>query len=86
MSVSRRAGALEFGGERLDIASPMAGKIVEVLCSPSDTVDAGQDLLVLEAMKIHHAITAPSPGIIAELLVALGDPVAEDQIVVRLEP
>jgi biotin carboxyl carrier protein len=51
-----------------------------------DEVKKGQRLLVLEAMKMEHALTAPVDGQIAELLVAAGDQVAEDAKLLVIEP
>ena len=67
------------------IRSPMPGKIVQAPVAEGDTVTKGQVLVVLEAMKMEHALTAPSDGVVAELRVKLGDQVSEGVVLARLE-
>ena len=59
------------------LAAPMPGKIVALLAAKGATVKKGTPLLVMEAMKMEHTITAPSDGTVAEFLFAPGDQVAE---------
>ncbi len=59
------------------LAAPMPGRIVQVLVGPGDAVEAGQPLLVLEAMKMEHTIKAPSAGVIAAVHYQVGDQVEE---------
>ena len=67
------------------VASPIAGNVLEVKCKPGDQVNQGQDLLVIEAMKMETAIAAPTGGKIKTVLVAAGDSVRENQILVEFE-
>lgn len=71
------------GGGRL--TAPMPGKVLAVQVKAGDAVKAGQTLLVLEAMKMEHAILAPGDGTVAEVLYADGDLVAEGAELLRLE-
>ena len=64
--------------------SPMPGRIVSVATKDGDAVKRGQRLVVLEAMKMEHAITAPFDGIVADLLVHEGDQVTEGSLLVRV--
>jgi biotin carboxyl carrier protein len=57
----------------------MPGTVLAVHVSPGETVDPGQPLLVVEAMKMEHVISAPSAGTVTEVLVKPGDPVVLDQ-------
>jgi len=66
------------------IRSPMPGKIVQAPVAEGDVVTKGQVLVVLEAMKMEHALTAPSDGVVAELRVKLGDQVSEGVVLARL--
>ncbi len=75
------------GGEAGDgsILSPMPGKIVSVSVKAGDSVTKGQTLLVLEAMKMEHAMTAPFDGVVAELAAEAGGQVSEGVVLVKLE-
>ena len=50
----------------------------------SDKVKAGQPLAVMEAMKMEHTISAPKDGVVAELLYAPGDQVADGAELLKL--
>jgi propionyl-CoA carboxylase alpha chain len=66
-------------------SAPVPGRVVTVEVRAGDTVAAGQTLLVLEAMKVEHRITAADDGVVAEVLVAVGDNVDAHQLLIRLE-
>ena len=59
------------------LTAPMPGKIVSFAVKAGDAVTRGQPLAVLDAMKMEHTIAAPADGVVAELLYAAGDQVAE---------
>jgi biotin carboxyl carrier protein len=63
----RRHGALEAEG-RQQITAPMPGKVVRLLVSEGDQVQAGQGLLVVEAMKMQNEIRSPKNGKVEKLL------------------
>ena len=65
------------------IIAPMPGRIVVVKAKPGDTVEQGQDLLVMEAMKMELALKAPRAGTLAEITAAQGDFVEADTVLVR---
>ena len=67
------------------VLSPMPGKIVSVSVKAGDTVTKGQTLLVLEAMKMEHALAAPFDGMVAELTAVAGGQVSEGVVLVKLE-
>jgi 3-methylcrotonyl-CoA carboxylase alpha subunit len=73
-TVARRGDAEAAAGR---IVAPMPGKIAAVRVAKGAAVTRGQILLVLEAMKMEHAIAAPSDGVVADIRCAAGDPVAE---------
>jgi 3-methylcrotonyl-CoA carboxylase alpha subunit len=77
---SERAGA--SGG----LNAPMPGKVVRLMVAPDELVSRGQTLMVLEAMKMEHAITAPGDGKVAAVFFAEGDQVAEGAELLQLEP
>jgi len=75
------AEALEGGDE---VKAPMPGKVLEVRVADGETVEAGQKMLVLEAMKMEHALTAPRAGVVETVLVKAGAQVKDGAVLVRL--
>ncbi|WP_050469626.1 acetyl-CoA carboxylase biotin carboxylase subunit [Herbaspirillum chlorophenolicum] len=69
------AGHSETEGGRL--TAPMPGKIVAILAQKGSSVEKGAPLLIMEAMKMEHTITAPAGGTVEDMLYAVGDQVAE---------
>jgi glutaconyl-CoA/methylmalonyl-CoA decarboxylase subunit gamma len=65
------------------VTSPIAGTVVEIKCKPGDTVTQGQELLVIEAMKMNTSIASPEAGTIKSVPVAAGDSVRENQQLVE---
>ncbi len=59
------------------ITAPMPGKILEVKVADGDTVERGQPLLVMEAMKMEQTISAPRDGVVTGLSLNAGDQVAD---------
>jgi 3-methylcrotonyl-CoA carboxylase alpha subunit len=64
----------------------MPGKVTGLSVKAGETVKKGQPLLVLEAMKMEHALTAPFDGVVDEVAVALGAQVTEGAMLVKLTP
>src|SRR5579859_2908736 len=75
----RRHGAVEAEG-RQQIAAPMPGKIVRILVKPGETVEVGQGLLVVEAMKMQNEIRSPKNGKVEKLFVTEGQAVNAGEI------
>lgn len=67
------------------ICAPVGGTIVEVKMRNGDKVTQGQEILILEAMKMHTAIAAPADGVIKSIPVAAGDTVRGGQLLVEFE-
>ena len=63
----------------------MNGSIVRVLVEAGQTVEAGAQLVVLEAMKMEHSIRAPQAGVVKALFCQEGEMVAEGCALVELE-
>ncbi|OQR64897.1 acetyl/propionyl-CoA carboxylase subunit alpha [Streptomyces maremycinicus] len=80
-SLSRGAHA---GADSL--TAPMPGTVTVVKVAVGDEVTAGQSLLVVEAMKMEHVISAPHAGTVAELDVTPGTTVAMDQVLAVIAP
>jgi geranyl-CoA carboxylase alpha subunit len=70
----------------LELRAPMNGKVVAVLATEGQPVEKGDRLLVVEAMKMQHAITAGCPGKIARLAVKPGEQVTKRQLLVEIAP
>lgn len=68
------------------VLAPLAGTIVDIVAPEGSLVGAGAELVVIEAMKMHHAVTAPGPGVVRLAGLAVGDLVAEGSAVASLEP
>jgi len=62
------------------LRAPMPGKIVAAPAKAGDAVTKGQPIVVLEAMKMEHALTAPFDGVVAEFNVAVGDQVNDGAV------
>jgi biotin carboxyl carrier protein len=67
------------------IAAPMPGKIVKVLVKPGDSVDAGQGVVIVEAMKMENELRSQKAGTVSEVLVKEGAPVDAGAILVVVE-
>ncbi|MCY4211767.1 MAG: acetyl/propionyl/methylcrotonyl-CoA carboxylase subunit alpha [Gammaproteobacteria bacterium] len=67
-----------------NLTAPMPGAIIEVMVSPGQQVSKGDTLLVLEAMKIEHTISAPDDGTVQALHYQAGDMVEEGVELLRL--
>ncbi len=68
-----------------DILAPMPGRVIAVHVSEGDAVEAGQRLLVLEAMKMEHALTAPFKGTVEVFKVTEGAQVQVEQLLARVK-
>jgi 3-methylcrotonyl-CoA carboxylase alpha subunit len=66
------------------LTAPMPGKVVSFSVKAGDKVSKGQALAVMEAMKMEHTIAAPADGLVAEVLYAPGDQVAEGAELLKL--
>jgi biotin carboxyl carrier protein len=70
--VARGGRGAAAGEHRGDLVSPMPGRVRKILVRAGEAVERGQVLLVLEAMKMEHAIRAPRDGIMSRLNVVEG--------------
>jgi biotin carboxyl carrier protein len=80
----RRHGALEAEG-RQQVVAPMPGKVVRLLVKAGDAVEAGQGLLVVEAMKMQNEIRSPKAGVVERLLAQEGQAVNAGEILAWVE-
>jgi biotin carboxyl carrier protein len=76
---NRGIGAEAQGSQQL--RAPMPGKIVVLLVKAGDRVDAGQGIVVMEAMKMQNEIRSPKSGTVERLLVVQGQTVNAGEVV-----
>jgi acetyl-CoA/propionyl-CoA carboxylase biotin carboxyl carrier protein len=72
-------------GAGQSVPAPMPGTVLTVLVAPGERVQARQPLLVLEAMKMEHPVTAPFEAVVSAVHVTPGDRVAGGAVLVELE-
>lgn len=68
-----------------EVAAPMQGTILKVLVEPGQTVERGDAVVILEAMKMETTLAAGTAGVVNEISVAPGDTVAAGQVVAIVE-
>lgn len=75
-------GTVVAGGE--PVPAPLAGNIFKVLVAPGQPVEEGENIVILEAMKMETAVSAPRAGTIADVCVKQGDAVTVGDALVTL--
>jgi acetyl-CoA carboxylase biotin carboxyl carrier protein len=68
-----------------ELRAEITANVWKVLVKPGQSVDADEELMILESMKMEIPVVAPESGVVAEVLVAENDQVAENDLLVRLE-
>jgi 3-methylcrotonyl-CoA carboxylase alpha subunit len=80
---------LHVGGEGEEagggLKAPMPGKVIALLAQPGAAVEKGAPLLVMEAMKMEHTVTAPQRGVVKSFRFAVGDQVSDGVDLVEFE-
>jgi biotin carboxyl carrier protein len=69
----------------MKVNAPMPGKIIVVKVTVGDSVKKGQELLIMEALKMKNAIRTPNDGVVKEIYVKAGDPVKTGTPLVSVE-
>lgn len=85
--VARIGGLLGGGGEgsgKGEVQAPMNGVVIKLAAETGDTVEAGQIVMILEAMKMENEVTAPVSGVLEEVAVEAGDTVVPGQSLFRV--
>jgi acetyl/propionyl-CoA carboxylase alpha subunit len=77
-----RASHRHVGG---GLEAPMPGKVIAVKVAPGDTVGKGDELVVVEAMKMENAVRAPRAGRVKSVSARVGDMVSPGVVLVELE-
>jgi acetyl-CoA carboxylase carboxyltransferase component len=70
----------------MDVVSPMQGTLASINVAEGDLVRPGQALVVIEAMKMEHVITADAASTVQRVAVAVGDTVLPGDVLVQLSP
>ena len=68
------------------VAAPLQGTVVTVTVGEGDEVRFGQQIAVLEAMKMEHLVTAERAGIVTQVVAGIGDTLCKDDPIVFVEP
>ena len=71
-------------GDATPVAAQMPGKVIRLLTQVGDRVEAGDGILVLEAMKMEMPVTAPIAGTVSDISVGAGDQVANEQVLAHI--
>ena len=81
----RRRGHAATGEGANEVRSAMPGKVVAVLVQPGATVERGQGLFVIEAMKMENEIAAPRAGTVSKVCVKPGQAVEAGELLARID-
>ncbi|MFO7738401.1 MAG: biotin/lipoyl-containing protein [Desulfatiglandaceae bacterium] len=68
-----------------DIAAPMGGKVIDVKVNVGDAVNEGDEVLILEAMKMELPVVANESGTVKEVKCSKGDAVEAEAVLIVLE-
>jgi len=75
----------EAGASAGSFTAPMNGTIVEILKASGETVEAGDSIVIMEAMKMEHVIRAHTKGVVKEVFFAVGDLVSGGDLLIEFE-
>lgn len=84
VSANESASSSQSSSETIILKSPLPGIILDITCGVGDSVNKGQQIMVLEAMKMENAINADRDGIIKEIKVTKGETVLEGAALVLI--
>jgi biotin carboxyl carrier protein len=79
------AGSRGQSHARRELRAPMPGLLIKVLCQAGDAVEAGQPLVVLQAMKMENELSLPRGGTIRSVAAEPGQSVEQGQVLVTVE-
>jgi biotin carboxyl carrier protein len=69
-----------------EIKAPMPGLVLSILALEGQEIEKGDNLLVLEAMKMENMIKSPTHGVIEKVLIRQGDKVEKNQVLIQFRP
>jgi acetyl-CoA carboxylase biotin carboxyl carrier protein len=67
------------------VRSEITGSVWKVEVAVGQTVAEGDTLVIVESMKMEIPVIAPASGVVTEIFIAEGEPVADDQVVIHLD-
>ena len=67
------------------LLAPMPGLLVKLSVEEGQSVKAGEELAVIEAMKMENVLRAPDDGVIAKIIASLGDSLTVDQVILEFK-
>ena len=84
----RRIDAIDHGQHEAEstLTAPMHGTVVALLVEPGQKVEKGMPLMVMEAMKMEHTMSAPADGHVASFHFAAGDTVGQGDVLLEFAP
>jgi len=85
LSLKEELAEIDVDASTGSLAAPMPGRVIKLFVEQGAHVKKGDPLLILEAMKMEHTITAPSDGTIKEIHYAAGEQVLEGAQLIRME-
>ncbi len=85
-AVEGRAGGHRHGLAAPEVSAPMPGKILKLLVAEGDSVEHGQPLAVLEAMKMETTLYAESAAVVKKICVGAGDMVDHGAVIIEFSP
>ncbi len=68
-----------------EITAPMGGKVIDIKVNPGDSVNEGDEVIIIEAMKMELPIVATASGTVKEIKCGKGDAVEADAVLIVLE-
>ena len=82
---ARRQGVSADAAGRRDIKAPMPGKVIRLLVAEGDSVEPGQGLVVVEAMKMQNELKSPKTGTVTRIATEAGATVAAGDVLLTIE-
>jgi len=68
-----------------EITAPMGGKVIDIKVNPGDTVNEGDEVMIIEAMKMELPVVSSESGTVKEIKCKKGDAIEADAVLVVLE-
>jgi len=68
-----------------EITAPMGGKVIDIKVNPGDSVNEGDEVVIIEAMKMELPVVATASGTVKEIKCKKGDAVEADAVLIVLE-